>query len=176
MTGMSRKLGLALVLSVLAAAPSYAQDIQQTFDQGVDLMRRGRDEEALRAFEQVLAADPSHEEAYELFRRTEHEVWLQILSKQGDFELVARRLMGLAEMGRLERRDDPDAIRALVAQIDTDDPVTRLSATRQLAAEHGEYAVPYLLPALADSGNESRRVAVMVSLSDMGLDVVLPMI
>ena len=176
MTGMSRKIGLVFVLSVLAAAPSSAQDIQATFDEGVDLMRRGRDEEALRAFERVLAADPSNEDAYQLFKRTEHEVWIQILSKKGDMELVARRLMGLASLGRLERRDDAEAIRALVGQLSTDDAVSRISATRQLAAEHGEYAVPYMLPALADSGNESRRTAVMVSLAEMGLDVVPPMI
>ncbi len=56
------------------------------------------------------------------------------------------------------QRGIADAIRALVAQLRTDDPISRLSATRQLAAEHGEYAVPYLVPALADAGDEDRRV------------------
>jgi len=179
MTGTHRKLGLLLVLSSFApalyAAPSFAQDAGALFDQGVDLLSRGRDEEALQAFKKVLAADPSHEEAWEMFRRTEHQVWLDILSKQGEFELVGRRLMGLAAMGRIERRDDAEAIRPLVAQLDTNDPISRLSATRQLAAEHGEYAVPYLLPALADAGDEDRRVAVMQSLTEMNLDVVLPL-
>lgn len=175
MTGTHRKLGLLLVLSSLAAAPSFAQDAGALFDQGVDLLARGRDAEALEAFKKVLAADPSHEEAWEMFRRTEHQVWLDILTKQGEFELVGRRLMGLAAMGRLERRDDADAIRELVAQLDTNDSVTRLSAIRQLAAEHGEYAVPYLIPALADSGDADRRVGAMQALTAMNLDVVLPL-
>ena len=175
MTGISRKLGLAIALSAFAAQASWAQDIQATFDQGVDLLRRGRDEEALRAFESVLAADPTNEQAYDLFQRTEYDVWLQILSKQGDFEIVGRRLMGLAALGRLERRDDPEKIRELVGKLDTNDPITRKSVTRQLAAEHGEYAVPYLLPALGDSGNETRRVAAIMSLPEMGLDVVAPL-
>jgi hypothetical protein len=184
MTGTHRKLGLLLVLTsfapaAAAAAPlgavSFTQDAGALFDQGVDLLARGRDAEALVAFKKVLAADPSHEEAWELFRRTEHTVWMEILSKQGEFELVGRRLMGLAAMGRIERRDEAESIRPLVAQLDTEDPISRLSATRQLAAEHGEYAVPYLLPALADAGDEDRRVAVMQSLTEMNLDVVLPL-
>jgi len=175
MTGIPGKLGLAFVLCAFAAPAALAQDIQATFDQGVDLMRRGHDEEALRAFEAVLAADPTNEQAYELFRRTEQDVWIQILSKQGDFELVGRRLIGLASLGRLEVRDDPAKIRELVGKLNTNDPVTRRSVTRQLAAEHGEYAVPYLLPALADSGNETRQIAAMMSLPEMGLDVVAPL-
>ncbi|HVS19859.1 MAG TPA: HEAT repeat domain-containing protein, partial [Planctomycetota bacterium] len=179
MTGTHRKLGLLLVLSsfapVLTAAPSFAQDAGALFDQGVDLLSRGRDAEALEAFKKVLAADPSHEEAWEMFRRTENQVWMDILTKQGEFELVGRRLMGLAAMGRLERRDDAEAIRPLVAQLDANDPISRLSATRQLAAEHGEYAVTYMLPALADAGDEDRRVAVMQALTEMNLDVVLPL-
>jgi CheY-like chemotaxis protein len=175
MTGISGKLGLAFVLCAFAAPAALAQDIQATFDQGVDLMRRGHDEEALRAFESVLAADPTNEQAYELFRRTEQDVWIQILSKQGDFELVGRRLIGLASLGRLEVRDDPAKIRELVGKLDTNDPVTRKTVTRQLAAEHGEYAVPYLLPALGDSGNETRQIAAMMSLPEMGLDVVAPL-
>lgn len=179
MTGISRKLGLAIALSAFAAQSSGlafgAQDVQATFDQGVDLLKRGRDEEALRAFEAVLAADPTNEQAFELFQRTEYDVWLQILSKQGDFEIVGRRLMGLAALGRIERRDDPAKIRDLVAKLDTNDPITRKTVTRQLAAEHGEYAVPYLLPALGDSGNETRRIAALMSLPEMGLDVVAPL-
>lgn len=183
MTGIHRKLGLLLVLSSFAPAVSAAplpalcltQDAGALFDQGVDLLARGRDAEALAAFKQVLAADPSHEEAWELFKRTEHSVWLEILTKEGEFQLVGRRLMGLAAMGRLERRDDAEAIRPLVAQLRADDPISRLSATRQLAAEHGEYALPFLVPALADAGDEDRRIAVMQALSEMNLDVVLPL-
>lgn len=187
MTGTSRKLGLFVVVSALATPCALAalpaatvrasvsvQDAQATFQQGVDFLRRGRDEEALRAFEKVLASNPSTEEAYQLWKSTDHEVWLDILSKEGDFELIAKRLMGLASMGRLERRDDADAIRALISQLG--DATTRRAATRQLAAEHGEYAVSYLLPALADSGDQERRVTAMQALAEMNVDVVPPLV
>ena len=123
MTGFHRKLGTLLVLSALVAPAALAQDIQSTFEDGVALLKRGEDDQALAAFKKVLAADPSHAQAYELFKNTEHDIWMEILTKEGDFELVAKRLMGLASMGRSEHRDDPDAIRALIANLSTDDPI-----------------------------------------------------
>ncbi len=193
MSGTYRQLGRLALLVALALAPAalpaggpnlaprplgasgMAQDVQALFEQGVDLLRRGRDEEALVVFERVLAANPSHEQAFQLWKSTDIEIWTDILTKQGDFELIGKRLIGLAEMGRLTRRDDAEAIRGLVAQLDSNDPITRRSAIRQLAAEHGEYAVPYMLGALADAGAEQRRTSVMQALTDMNLDVVVPL-
>ena len=176
MTGMHRKLGTLLVLSALVAPAALAQDIQGTFEEGVSLLKRGEDDQALAAFKTVLAADPSHAQAYELFKNTEHDIWMEILTKQGDFELVGKRLMGLASMGRAEHRDDPEAIRALVAQLSTDDPVSRRTAIRELAAEHGEYAVPHMVAGLGDQSNEDRRVSAMQALSEMNTRVVPPLI
>jgi CheY-like chemotaxis protein len=176
MTGLSRKLGALAVLFALVTPGALAQDIQSMFDEGVDLLNRGKDDEALQAFQKVLAADPSHDQAYELFKSTEHDVWIQILTKEGDFELVAKRLMGLARMGRVEKRNDGDAIRALVPQLNTEDVLTRRTAIRQLAAEHGEYAVPYMLGSVANQNDEDRRVSVMQALTEMNTDVVLPLI
>lgn len=176
MTGLHRKLGSIAVLLALAAPTALGQDIQALFDEGVDLMQRGRDAEALRAFEKVLAADPSNEQAYELFKTTEHTVWLEMLRREGDFELIAKRMMGLATMGRIEKQDDAEAIKPLVAEISNDDPINRRSAIRQLAAEHGEYAVPYMVGALGDVGDEDRRVSVMQALTEMNVDVVVPLL
>jgi len=180
MTGWNRKLGLALTLTALCSTVALAapapQDAQALFEDGVALLKRGRDDEALVRFKQVLASEPSHQEAYELFKSTDHEIWLQMLVAEGDMQLVALRLTGLAEIGRVERSNDPDAIRALLGKVLSDDAVDRRGALRQLAAEHGEYAVPYMLPALADQVDEDKRVLAMDALTRMSTDVVLPLI
>jgi HEAT repeat protein len=184
MTGTSRKLGLLLALSAFAPvalpaasgpAPSVTQDVKTLFEQGVDFLSRGRDDEALKAFQQALAANPTHEQAFELFRTTDQAVWMEMLTKNQDFELVAKRFMELASLGRKERRDDAEAIRGLVAKLKGNDPMGRIAATRQLSSDHGEYAVPYLVPALGDAGDEDRRIATMQTLAEMNLDVVLPL-
>jgi HEAT repeat protein len=179
MTGSQRKLGLALLVFLcLPQTPVFgAQDELQTkFNEGVELLRRGKDAEALAAFQAVLAMDPSHEQAYELWKATDHQVWLDILVKQGDFELVARRLVDLTRMGRAEKRSDAAAIQAALTQLRSEDILTRTRAKHQLAAEHGEYAVPYMIPALGDRGDEDRRVILMHALTEMDTDVVVPLI
>ncbi len=179
MTGIHRKIGLLLAFSALSApgwAVAYGQDIQQTFEEGVSLLERGEDEAALQKFQEVLAADPSQEQAFALWQSTEHDIWLRILVKRGDYELFARRMMDLSRMGRLERREDADAIRGLIREIDGDDLVVSTSAVRTLSAQHGEFAVPYMLGALADPGNDDRRVRLMHALTKMDFDVVLPLV
>ena len=182
MTGSNRMLGLVLALAI--ATPSSAasavlltaDEVTDKFNEGVELLARGRDAEALLAFQRVLALDPSHEQAYELWKSTDHAVWLEILVKQGDFELVARRLMALAEQGKAERRNDPDEIKGLLARLRGDDVIERRTATRELSALHGQYAVPFMLPTLADRGNEDRRVIYMHTLTEMDTDVVVPLV
>ncbi|HJO26656.1 MAG: hypothetical protein CMK00_07575 [Planctomycetes bacterium] len=182
MTGIRRPLFL-IAASLLAAAPLIAaapltasDDVQDTFSQGVDLLRRGRNAEALRAFQQVLAMDPGHSDAYELWKSTDHEIWVQLMVEGGEFELVAKAIMGLADMGRSARRNDRDAIKAQVRLLHSDDVIVRRGAIRTLAGQHGEYAVPLLTFALADQDGEEWRVVVMHALTQMGTDVVVPLI
>lgn len=174
MTGMHRKLGLLLAAALLTAPVALAQDVKSTFDQGVELLARGRNEEALRAFQQVLAMEPTHEQAWELWTSTDHKVWLEILKAQGDLELVGKRMMGLVEAARRARRNDDASIKKLLGDLQVEDPVSRHAALRQLAADHGEYAVPYLLGWLGDSGNEERRITAIQALTAMH-DAVLPL-
>lgn len=171
-----RPLGLAAGL-VLLATPSFgfAADAEDTFNEGIDLLRRGRQEEALTRFQQVLAMDLSNEEAYELWKNTDAEIWLEMLSQEGDLQLVTKRLMAMAKTRVQERRDDPEAIRELIRAATGDDLVARMAAVRSLSAEHGEYAVQYMLASIGDQAPADRRVLVMRTLTSMGDEVVLPL-
>jgi HEAT repeat protein len=178
MTGLRRNLGLLIAFTVLstAAVATPALDIDQDFKEGVELLRRGNDAAALNKFTTVLAADPSHEQAYELWKSTDHQIWLDLLVKGGQYELVAKRLMGLAELSRNERRDDKDAIRGLLDGVESDDVLVRRRALVELSANHGEYAVQYMLFGLGDANNDDKRVKYMHALTEMSTDVVLPLV
>ena len=124
----------------------------------------------------MLAEDPSNADAYEMWQVTEHEIWMKLLTLEGEYGLVAKRLMDLASSGRAEISNDVEAIRALVKQLYTDDVPTRIRATRELSAAHGEYAVAVMVHALADQGDADKRVITMQALTQMGSDVVLPLL
>ena len=85
MTGRFRKLSIALAALVLAAPAAFSQDLKETFDQGYELLSRDRKDEALRMFQKVLSMDPTSEQAYELWKSTDHEVWMEMLRERGDF-------------------------------------------------------------------------------------------
>jgi HEAT repeat protein len=177
MTGLRRNLGLLVAFAALStgAMATPVQDIDQDFQQGVELLRRGKDAAALAKFSAVLAADPSHEQAYEFWKVTDHQIWLDLLVKGGQYELVAKRFMGLAELDRNERRDDKDTIRDLLDNVESDDVLVRRRALRELSANHGEYAVQYMMHGLGDQNDDDRRVKYMHALTEMSTDVVLPL-
>lgn len=190
MTILRRNVGLLLALSAtlspqVLAAPAVAnpgplwvaQDLSAEFQEGVQLLNQGRKEEALVVFQRILASDPSNEAAYELWKEVEHQVWIDLLTEGGDFELVAGRIIERAELQMMERKNDAEAIRELVTTLrSTDSTLERRRAIDKLAAEHGEYAVPYLLPALDDGGDDDWRVMAMLTLTRLGHTAVLPLL
>jgi hypothetical protein len=168
-----RTLGLVLSLAAFAS-PLLGQD---RFAEGVDLWGQGKKAEALQVFQEILASDPTNEAAYEMWSSTNEEIWLDLLVEGGEYKAIAERLMERAELGRKARANDVDAIKALVREIrGTASVIDRRQLVNQLAVDHGEYAVPQLLPSLADAGDEDWRVVAMHTLTRMDSDVVLPLI
>ena len=176
-----RNLGLILALSAFLAPISSAatvpfQGLTGDFNEGVQLLHQGRKAEALVAFQRILAADPANEAAYQLWKEVDHQIWLELLVEGGDFKLVANRIMDRATLERSKARNEEGAIRALVDTLrNSGDSLERRRVIDAMSANHGEYVVPFLLPALADDQNDEWRVLVMVSLARLGPDVVLPL-
>jgi len=164
---------LALTVPFLAS-PALAQ--ADTFQQAVEALQRGAKEEALGLLQQVLDADPSNEAAYELWNTTENKIWLQLLTQGGELELVARELVEKAQLGRKQRQNNPDAIRALVKELANDDVIARTKVVNELANDYGEYAVPILIYSLTEGGDSGRSLNVIQALPRMGSDVVPPLI
>lgn len=176
MTLLRSKLGMLFALAALAT-PQIAEAQSSDFQEGVQLLQRGRREEALAAFQRVLAADLSNAEAYELWKSTEADIFTQMLVAGGQFQLIAKRVIGLAKRGRAERKNDEAAIKDLVQALRANGNVMeRRRIIRKLSADHGEYAVPYLIRALTESGDDDWRVTAMNALTDMSTDVVPPLI
>ena len=184
MTALRRHIGrqtgrlAALIPSLLVVSGlSFAQsDLQETFDRGVELLAQGDRPGALAEFQRTLALDPSHEAAYELWKSTDHQVWLDLLTDSGEFQLIGQRLLDLAKVGREATRDDDDAVAALLEEVYGDDALARSRAVLALSSQHGEYAVPRLLRGLEDEVDGDRRVLSIQTLSSMGPSVVLPLI
>lgn len=170
-----------LFLGVLFAfagvsTPAYAQDdTEALFDEGVNLFKRGKMEEALQVFQNVLANNPSHEMAFEFWNKAGHKIFLQMLLEKGEYEPVAKRFIELARVGRKAKEEDSAQIQALVEKITTGDQTERTEALLKLAADHGEYAVEHMYKELGSDDLEVR-VNVMTSLVRLGEEATLPLV
>lgn len=170
----------AMVLCLLALGfvldgTAQAQDMAGDLKQGIELLRRGRTQEANSKFRAVLAADPGSDDAYQLVKETEHKILLDMLVAGGDAQLVAKRLLDLSQRAELERSRDDAAIQSLVSSaVRGRDPQQTLQARRDLAAKHGEYAVPRLVGFLGSNDTMERTNAIL-ALRAMGADAIAPL-
>ena len=163
--------------AVVFTVPAFAQedDLETMFDEGVNLYKRGRLEEALTVFQNVLAQNPSHAQAFEFWNKAGHQIFLQMLIERGEYESVAKRFIELARVGRKEKEEDPERIQELVSKVVSDDQRERTEALLELMADHGEYTVEYIYPELASDDLEAR-VNVITGLARMGEEIGLPLI
>ncbi len=176
---MAKLLGktlLSLVAACVAQGITLAQDVDQSFREAVRLYRTNRAEEGLEKLREVLAASPSQEAAFEIVKATDPAVWQLLLGKGGDAEQITRHLMGLATVARKQMSRDDAAIRALLGTATGDDSLERRKATMQLAADHGEFAVPALLDILGDADQAAGSDRAMVTLIEIGRPAVMPLI
>ncbi len=167
---------LALALGLMATAPARAQSVDDKFKGGADLYFRGRLDEALKTFQEILAENPSHEDALRLYGQAGRELFSLMLTKGGEFESTAKRFLELATVARTEKSDDAEAIAKLVDAALNGTFLDARDALYALSANHGEYGAAPFVAVLGDEDDQERRVKAITCLNHMAGDSVLPLI
>ena len=163
---------LALALGGFLGSSLHAQDSSAKFKEATDLYFRGKAEEALKAFQEVLNANPSNQQAFDMYRESGRQVMALMLVKGGEFEATAKRFLELASLGRKEKTDDEAVINDLVEKVMSGNYLDQRDALYALSANHGEYGAGPFVAKLAD---DDKRVIAMDALQHMGTDAVLPL-
>ena len=176
---MKRSLATAALVAsagfLVSPTRAIAGEMEDLLKDGVELLKRGRVDEANAKFRAVLAADPSSQDAYNLVRSTDFKVFLEMLKAGGNSEQVAGRLLELSHQAETAKSQDEGAIKALVTEaVRGRDLGKRTSAVNQIVASHGEYAVPALLGYLGSNDIDARANAI-IALMRIGMDAVQPL-
>lgn len=174
---MAHLFGKSLLASVVALVVAGATLAQDPFQEGVTLLRLGQKEEALAKFQEVISADPSDEAALQIYRSVDGDVWVMLLSTEGEIREIAQKLLVRARLGKPERARDEAAIEALAAAACAREGSyeSRRDAVRKLAENHGEFAVPALVKRLADADDAAGQVNAIYALRQIGKPAVLPL-
>src|SRR5262245_4644200 len=164
----------SLVVPSFAVAQSRADN--PAFTEAKDLYKRGHTEEALQKFREILAAQPSPEDALAMWDNAGHDVFMPMLLTPGEQSTISRRFAELAKVGRKEKAGNAETIKPLVEQLNTNDYRKQRDAIEKLIADHGPYSVEHLYEGLGNQENLELRVNTVYALYRLGEDATLPLI
>jgi HEAT repeat protein len=176
-TGLRSVIGFAagalLVAGSLISSPAaYADDaaLKAAFDD----YSAGRYEDALKKLQDYVATNPGDDEVYRVLRQVDEKVMLRALARGGDHERLMKYLLDKARPVVETKKRDPEAIKALVDQAINGEFDAQRRADMELAARNGDYAVPYILPALSDPDTKKVTAAIF-ALHYIGAEAVQPL-
>ena len=171
----------ALVAATAAfsvAGTAQAQDsakVKQLYDEGMGALEKGDFDLALEKFKALFQEDPNQAQMLDLIRSTESKNFLKMLAKGGEHERAARHMLSMGRTAAVSRSKEEERIRPLVeTAVKSADLEARRTASRKLMAEHGPYAIPFLVPSLGSNDTDERVRAIFV-LEDIGVESVLPL-
>lgn len=165
------------IVSALVVPGALSAQVDQLFKEGVQALRLGQRDVAAQKFAEVLKLNPSHEDAFRIWRETETAIFQVLALEGGDFEKIANYLIGLATVQKRQLGRDEATIAALVADATgSEDFGKRRAAALKLFADHGEYAVPALVEKLGNADDDKGQNYAILTLHQIGKSGVFPLI
>ncbi len=175
MANLLGKTVLGIVVACTVHGVTFAQDVQQLFQEGVRLIRIGQPEDGLKKLQEVIQKDPSNEEAFDLVRTTDIRIFQMLLEQKGEYAKIAESILDRAKVGRAKLSRDEAQIEEVVQRALSGDFETREAAKNQLASDYAEFAVPALCKVLGDPNLDKQIDNAMLALYRIGHAAVLPL-
>ena len=163
------------VIFVIAGA-GFCATLEEDWNDFLHYTKIGRFDLAKGYGQNIIDSNPDPKEVFELSRSNVNGYRLLLKMHESSEELreVSGKVLDIINQGRYELRIDPRVIT---------EEIRRLSSTirGRLAAEErlksaGEYAIPYMLGALADEGRSEEFANITNALGKMGRDSIRPMV
>jgi HEAT repeat protein len=172
-----------LILSLLAAfvVPAMAQDesfgdkVRQLFQEGSDLYKRGKYQEASSKFEEAFQMQPSSDAVYAFMKRVGEDMVARMMNDPDrKMQDIGRRIFELAKPGE-PLRMGKDVVQKYVKDLEAAEHETWRIAFWHLK-NIGPWAVRFVMPALGNQQNDQLRSRVILLLTEMGTDASLAVV
>ncbi len=169
------KVLIALGLSVILTAGALAEGVQEDWNNFLHYTAIGRFDLANGFGQKLIESSPDPVELLALSEENPdgYSILLKMNADSEELKEVSGKILDIIEKGRFVRRTDPKIIV---------DEIRRLSTTvrGRIAAEErlgnaGEYAIPYMLSALADPSRKNEFAAITQAIPKIGRNAIRPL-
>jgi len=175
---MFKKAALILTVIALSATISLAQTLEDNWNDFLHYTKIGRFDLAKGYAQNILNSNPDPVKLLELSQanRPAFDYLLDIKNKSSDTELIdlANQLIELIEQGSVIKRSDPILIAEEIRRLSINTR-SKLAALKRLQ-ESGEFAIPFMLDAIADPQRKDELPNIIWALPKIGKPAIRPLV
>ena len=173
MLNIKRFLTLSFLVVVgFSTSNAYAEDVQEMFDLAVAHTYKHQTDEARILLEQILAENPTGEQAHEMRERVGPDFMAKMvaMTQLGDGPDI---LFRKARVWELAKRDSADEIATVVdASVDTSSAQEEVWEAANRVVSFGQYAMPRLLDHMGDSLSPEKRAMAISIVKKIGVEAI----
>jgi len=167
-----------LLAGLLVAGTGFCQALEENWNDFLHYTKIGRFDLAKGYAQVVLESEPDPVELFELseanpdgfsFLRRVNEI-----APDAELAELAGKVLGIIEQGRFIRRREPRIIVDEIKRLSTTER-GKLTAVKRLK-NAGEYAIAYMLDAIADDSRESELANIVWALPQIGRPAIRPLV
>jgi len=167
-----------LCIAIFLTTSAYSQTLEQNFNDLLHYLKISRFDLAQGYAQSIVDSNAAPVDIFKLAEANPQGYDLIVKAKENtnDAALAAScgKVLGLIEQGRFIRRSDPKVITEEIARLSATSR-GRLTATKRLQ-DAGEYAVPFMLDALADQSRKAEWPNISAALAQMSRQAIRPLV
>ena len=167
-----------LAITYLGFSICSAQTLEENWNDFLHYTKIGRFDMAKGHAQAVLASNPDPVKLLELSRANQqgYQILLRVNEVAPDAELadLSGKVLAIIEQGRFIERTEPRIIAEEVRRLNSTDRGWLMAVERLRNA--GEYAVPFMLDAMADPSRENELTNIVRALPQVGRDAIRPLV
>ncbi len=167
-----------LAIGLFVVSTGFAQTLDENWNDFLHYTKIGRLDLAAGYAEAILASSPDPVELLALSEANQqgYAILLKVNETAPDTELaeLSGKILDIIERGRFIRRADPKIIVEEIKRLSSTSPRGRLAAVKRLR-NSGEYAIMYMLDAMADESRKEELPQIIGALPQIGRDSIRPL-
>ncbi len=173
-----KKVAVVFVFMGILGVSLVAQSVEDNWNDFIHYVKIGRFDLAQGYGQALIESDPDPLELLELSQENvkgyQYLVHVQQKGKNGQIVEITSDILDIIEKGRFEKRSDPAIIGEEIRRLST---TSRgyLKAVKRLQ-NAGEYAVMYMLDALADTTRKEEFASIVKALPQIGQPAIRPLV